>query len=251
MTLSFETRDIMGVRVTAARAGEVIAWLDGALSRGERIKLGFLNAHTSNLAAADPAFRAVLDGFTILNDGVGVDIASRRLYGARFPENLNGTDFTPRLLAGIARPLRLYLLGAQPGVAAAAAARIAAIAPQHPIVGIRDGYFPAGERGAVAAAVAAQKPDILLVAMGNPAQEMFIAERFDELACGLAIGVGALFDFLAGRVARAPRWMQRVRLEWLYRLWLEPGRLWRRYLLGNSQFLWRLLRTPKSRATPR
>ena len=93
------------------------------------------------------------------------------------------------------------------------------------------------------AAIAATKPDILLVALGNPGQEYFIDRNFQALDCGVAIGVGALFDFLSGRVSRAPAAFRALRLEWVYRLGREPGRLWRRYLLGNSKFLWRLLRT--------
>ena len=235
------TRDIMGVRVTAATADEAIADINARRARGERIKLGFLNAHTSNLAGRDAAFRAVLDGFTILNDGVGVDIAGRVLHGARFPENLNGTDFTPRFLAETKTPARIYLLGGLPGVAGMAGTRIAEMAPQHVIAGAYHGYFHAWEEAGIVTAINALKPDILLVALGNPGQEKFIDRNFATLDCSVAIGVGALFDFLSGRVSRAPAAFRAVRMEWVYRLGREPGRLWQRYLLGNSKFLWRLL----------
>lgn len=244
-------RDIMGVAVTAATAAEMTAALDRRRAEGARTRLAFLNAHTSNLAAADPAFRAMLGDFVVLNDGVGIDIASRWLHGARFPENLNGTDFVPAYLQATARPARLFLLGAAPGIAEAAAARLIAAAPQHTLAGVRHGYFAPAEADAVARQVAASGADIVLVALGNPAQERFIAAHFETLGCDLAIGVGALFDFLAGRVRRAPGWLRRIRAEWVYRLWLEPGRLWRRYLLGNSQFLWRLLWTRRRAAEAR
>ncbi|MCC6919906.1 MAG: WecB/TagA/CpsF family glycosyltransferase [Alphaproteobacteria bacterium] len=235
------TRDILGVPVLAATAGEAVAAIEARLARGERIKLAFLNAHTSNLAAADDGFRTLLGDFTVLNDGVGVDLASRVLHGERFPENLNGTDFTPRLLAESKRPLRLFLLGARPGVADEAAAALLRLAPQHTIAGTRHGYFAPSEATAVAAEIAAAKPDVLLVALGNPGQERFIQAQFDRLGVPLAIGVGALFDFLAGRVSRAPGWVRGLRAEWLYRLWREPKRLWRRYVLGNFKFISRLL----------
>lgn len=240
--MSLVTRDILGVAVTSAPTDAMIAHLDARLAAGARIKLGFLNAHTSNLAAKDPAFKAALAGFLILNDGVGVDIAARRLHGARFPENLNGTDFVPAYLAGTAQPRRLYLLGGRPGIAEAAAERLKALAPRHQIVGCRDGYFPPEETAAIVAAVAAAKPDILLVALGNPAQELFIDRHFEALETPLAIGVGALLDFLSGRVGRAPAFFRKARIEWVWRLGREPGRLWRRYLFGNSQFLWRVIR---------
>jgi len=81
---------------------------------------------------------------------------------------------------------------------------------------------------------------VLLVARGNPLQELWIDQNLPRLDVRLAIGVGALFDFLAGRVVRAPRWVRKMRGEWVYRLWLEPKRLWRRYLVGNVRFVWRV-----------
>ncbi len=240
--MSIVVRDILGVAVTSAPMDEMIDHLNARRAAGERIKLAFLNAHASNLAAGDAAFRAALDGFTILNDGVGVDIASRRLHGARFPANLNGTDFVPAYLKRTETPLRLYLLGGREGVADEAAAQIARIAPHHTVVGVRNGYFSSDETTAVVAGVAATKPDILLVALGNPAQELFIERHFEALGAGMAVGVGALLDFLSGRVTRAPAFFRAARIEWVWRLGREPGRLWRRYLLGNSQFLWRVIR---------
>ncbi len=240
--MTLVTRDILGVTVASAPMSEMIAHLDARMAAGERIRLAFLNAHTSNLAGRDPAFSAILKDFTVLNDGVGVDIAAQRLYGARFPENLNGTDFVPAFLAQTAAPRRLFLLGGREGVALDAAAHLSALAPQHVIVGVRNGYFDPAETPAIVAEIAAARPDIVLVAFGNPAQERFIAAHFDALGCDMAIGVGALLDFLSGRAVRAPAFFRKARLEWVWRLGREPGRLWKRYLLGNSQFLWRVIR---------
>jgi len=240
--MTLVTRDILGVAVTSAPMDEMIAHLNARLAAGERLKLAFLNAHTSNVAARDTAFKAALQGFLILNDGVGVDIAARRLHGERFPENLNGTDFVPAYVQRTETPLRIYLLGGKPGVADEAAAKLTALAPHHTIVGTQDGYFPSEKTADIVAAVAETRPDIVLVAFGNPAQELFIARHFDALGCRMAMGVGALLDFLSGRVVRAPSFFRAVRMEWVWRLMREPGRLWRRYLLGNSQFLWRVIR---------
>lgn len=243
METALELRDIMGVAVVAASTQQVCAHLDDELSAGRPVRLAFLNAHTSNLVAADEEFGRVLAGFTVLNDGVGVDLASRHLHGKPFPDNLNGTDFVPRLLGRLAVPRRIYLLGGQAGVAEAAADTLAVIAPQHTVVGVQHGYFDPAHAPTVTARVAQARADIVLVAMGNPTQEFFVAEHFDEMGAPLVIGVGALLDFLAGRVPRAPAWLRRLRLEWLYRLMWEPGRLWRRYLVGNLRFGLRLLRS--------
>ncbi len=247
-TAPLPTRDIMGVAIVAATAAEVIAHLDEAVAAGQGVRLAFLNAHGSNIAARDPDFRRTLKDFMVLNDGIGVDIAARVLHGARFPENLNGTDFVPCYLERTTAPRRLYLLGGQPGVAEAAAQSIRARTPHHEIVGLRDGYFGEHEAGDVIAAIAAARPDVVLVAMGNPVQEFFIARHFGAMGCGVAIGVGALLDFQSGRVSRAPAVFRRLRSEWVYRLALEPRRLWRRYILGNSQFIYRLLRTRLGRS---
>lgn len=237
-----DTLDIMGVALSPATAAEAIATLDDRLEAGERIKLAFLNAHGSNLAAGNGEFLGVLRQFTVLNDGAGLNIASRVLHGRPFPENLNGTDFTPLYLAETRHVFRVFLLGAEPGIADAAAAALAKRALRHAIVGTRDGFFQAAEGDSVARAIAATGADLVLVAMGNPAQEIFIARHFDAMGCRLAIGVGALFDFLAGRVPRAPRALRALGIEWIYRLGLEPGRMWRRYVLGNPKFLWRVAR---------
>ena len=234
--------DILGIPVLAGRGNEVTQELDSRLAAGERIKLTYLNAHASNVAAGDPEFLAALQTFSILNDGVGVDIAARAFRGQSFPENLNGTDFTLRFLAATSQRFRIFLLGARPGVAEAAVVAIEARLPQHIVAGVRDGYFDATGAAEVAAQIKASGADLLLVALGNPGQELWIDRNFRATGCRMAIGVGALFDFLARRVPRAPQVLRQLRLEWAFRLALEPGRLWRRYLIGNPLFLARVAR---------
>jgi exopolysaccharide biosynthesis WecB/TagA/CpsF family protein len=240
VSASLETRDILGVQIVAAQAPEAIAAIDARLAEAPVLKIAYLNAHGSNLAGADAAFRDCLQDFMVLNDGSGVDLASRILHGRRFPENLNGTDFTPRFLKETSRVLKVFLLGAAPGMAEAARSRLRAIAPQHDYCGVQDGFFAESETGAVIEAIRAAGADFLIVAMGNPKQELWIAEHAE--ACGVAgaIGVGALFDFLAGRVERAPALFRKLGVEWVWRLGLEPKRLWRRYILGNPLFLLRV-----------
>ena len=242
--------DILGIPVLAGHASDVTHELDSRLTDGERIKLTYLNAHASNVAAGHPEFSTALKSFSVLNDGVGLDIAARMLKGSAFPENLNGTDFTLRYLNETARRFRIFLLGARPGVAEDAAAALAQALPQHEIVGARDGYFVATGSSEIAAHIKASGADLLLVAMGNPAQELWIDRNFEATGARLAIGVGALFDFLAARVPRAPKAVRNLRLEWAFRLALEPNRLWRRYLVGNPLFLARVARALPRRGAP-
>lgn len=201
----------------------------------------FVNAHCINVAARDGAYRAaLLRADLLLPDGSGLEIAAR-LHGARFTANLNGTDlFLPLARAAAERGLSLFLLGSAPGVAKAAAEAARRAAPGLAIAGVADGYFDDDE--AMIARINAARPDVVLVGMGVPRQELWIDRRRDRIEAGLMMGVGAQFDFHAERVSRAPRVLRAAGLEWLWRLGVEPRRLFRRYVIGNPVFLVRTLR---------
>ena len=202
----------------------------------------FVNAHCVNVAARDPHYREALAGADcVFPDGAGVAIAGR-LLGHPVPANLSGTDFVPALLAqpGLAGR-RVFLLGSRPGVAEAAAARLKARIPGIAIVGTHHGYFAEGKEEEILRRLNLSGAEILLVGMGVPRQEAWLARCRDQLRVDVAFAVGALLDFLAEVVPRAPLWMRRCRIEWVHRLALEPRRLWKRYLLGNPAFLLRIL----------
>lgn len=239
--LAASTYDILGIPVVRMQWDEAL----GAMRRlaVERVftRVSFLNAHNANVACDDPEFAAALKRFLILPDGIGVDLAAKILYGQPFPANLNGTDFVPALFAATTEPLTVGLLGATRRNADRAAAALAALAPQHRFVVVHDGFFSAAQETEILAELEALRPDVLLVAMGVPRQEFWIDRRLTTRHCSLPIAVGALLDFLSGAVPRAPHWMRRMRLEWLFRLMIEPGRLWRRYVVGNPLFLTRVM----------
>ncbi|GAB2458246.1 beta-1,4-glucosyltransferase [Conyzicola lurida] len=170
----------------------------------------------------------------LVNDGVGMDIAATLIHRTRFEQNLNGTDFVPFLFARADRPLRVYMIGGTPEVLATAVEHVATDLGQV-VVGSSDGF--AGLTPDLVGRVAAAAPDVVLVAMGNPLQERWILDHAAQLPPSVFVGVGALFDFWAGAKARAPEALRRLRLEWLYRLYLEPRRLARRYTLDIAVFL--------------
>jgi exopolysaccharide biosynthesis WecB/TagA/CpsF family protein len=236
-----ECRTILGVSVAVLPWREALAHLAALIDKREFSKVGFLNAHNANTACIDEEFAKALEEFIVLPDGVGVDVASRLLYGAPFPDNLNGTDFVPALVAACERPLTIGLLGARRSNAEGAAATLQELAPRHRFVVVHDGYFTPDEERGVLLRIRELRPDILLVAMGVPRQELWIARNLTADHCSMAIAVGALLDFLSGAVPRAPRAVRRLRLEWLYRLYREPGRLWQRYVVGNPVFLARVV----------
>jgi exopolysaccharide biosynthesis WecB/TagA/CpsF family protein len=237
-----DRKTVLGIPVVSIGWDEAIALFTRLLGERRFTKVTFLNAHNANIAYTDPGFAQILDDFLVLPDGVGVDMAARLLYGAPFPANLNGTDFVPAFLEASRRPLTVALLGASPEIAEAASKRLGEIAPQHRLVVIHNGYFSPDQEAGIVSRIAELHPDILLVAMGVPRQEMWIARHIDASHCTLPIAVGALLDFLSGVVPRAPLWVRRLRLEWVFRLAVEPRRLWRRYVVGNPLFLWRVMR---------
>lgn len=176
--------------------------------------------------------RILLEADLVLCDGTPLLWASRWL-GNALPERVAGSDLAPALLhSAAAKGHRVFLLGAADGVAAAAAARLAEQYPKLKVVGHYAPPFSAlleMDHDEIVRRVQAAKPDLLLVSFGCPKQEKWIAMHHRSLGVPVAIGVGATLDFLAGRLRRAPDWMRRTGTEWLYRLSLEPKRLYRRY----------------------
>jgi exopolysaccharide biosynthesis WecB/TagA/CpsF family protein len=232
---------LLGVTIADLSQAAALAMVADAITTKRHLRLGFCNAHTSNLAWDDAAFRELLGQFTLLPDGVGVDIAAKALTGKAFVANLNGTDFMPAMLMHMERPLRIALIGAKPGVAERAAGAMLRKTNHHKIVRILDGYAGEEAERRFIDALATEPVDLLIVAMGNPRQERWIANNIDARHATVAVGVGAFFDFLAGIVPRAPLWVRRIRMEWVYRLMQEPIRLFRRYLVGNPVFLFHVL----------
>ncbi len=182
---------------------------------------------------------AINESALVLADGAGVVWATRFL-GKPTPERVTGTDTLTELARRCAgQGYRLYLLGAAAGVAEVAAQRLQQLAPGLQIAGTYAGSPAPEEEEAIIERVRAAQADVLCVAYGAPAQDLWIHRNLARLPVALAIGVGGAFDFLSGRQRRAPRLMQRVGLEWLYRLYREPWR-WRR-MLALPQFALQVL----------
>jgi N-acetylglucosaminyldiphosphoundecaprenol N-acetyl-beta-D-mannosaminyltransferase len=199
------------------------------------------------MAEHDERFRRAYDAANLsLADGMPVLWAARVL-GAPLPEKISGSDLALPLMERAAREgWRVYILGGAPGVAARAAERLVERFPRIVIAGTDapriDMSAPASSRADVLARVRESKADVVLVALGAPKQELWIAEAAPALRPAVLLGVGAAIDFIAGTARRAPRWMSRGGLEWLYRLAQEPRRLWKRYLVRDPEFLLIVLR---------
>jgi len=158
-------------------------------------------------------------------DGAGVLLATR-MKGMRLPERVSGVDLVDRISEMAARKgFRIYLLGASEMVVQAAAGVLAARYPGLIIAGIHDGYFKPEDEPRVVRDIATARPDVLFVALGIPKQEQFIRSYFTELGVPVMIGVGGSYDVISGTLKRAPEWMQKSGMEWLYRLMQQPSRL--------------------------
>lgn len=238
---------VFGIHFSTRTMAGALEDIRAMIADGKKHTGAFINADALNQAFQNRRYANLLNEFdAVWPDGVGVAIAARHLL-TPVRENVNGTDMLPHLCrAGY----RLYLLGAAPGVAERAAQCLTREYPGTRIAGWHDGFFPAEKTAEIVAAINAAKPDILLVAMGVPKQEFWIAEHRNELDCPLAMGVGGLFDFASHRIPRAPGWMRAWRLEWVYRLRQEPRRLFKRYVIGNPLFLYRVIRFGRRHPDP-
>jgi exopolysaccharide biosynthesis WecB/TagA/CpsF family protein len=232
---------LLGVPVAMISPEEALVEIERLYLTDTPAMVAYVNAHTLNLAQGDIEYRRVLqEADLVLNDGSGVAMAAR-LQGQRFPANLNGTDFNPQVVRlASEHDWPVFFLGGRLGVARSAAERLQGRFIRLNVAGYRDGYFE--DESAVVDEVKRSGAGLLMVALGNPKQELFLARNLAATGARLGVGVGAFFDFTAGAVPRAPRWMNRAGIEWVYRLAQEPGRMWRRYILGNPLFLARAMR---------
>lgn len=241
MDRTVPVREIIGIGVSDFTRNQAFRELNEAFAERFFTPVAFLNAHSANVAITNAAHAQALERFTVLADGLGVDMAARVLHGRPFRANLNGTDFVPDLLRQAEFPLKVGLLGARPEVADNAVDAFRRIDARHDYRLIHHGFFDADEQSAFLAELKEWRPDVLLVALGVPKQEIWIAENLTRDHCTVPMAVGALFDFVTGTVPRAPERLRSARVEWMFRLWQEPGRLWRRYLVGSPVFLLRVM----------
>lgn len=222
--------DILGCNIDIVDRHQALETANRLILRKKGGQIITLNAEIAFQAQKDENLRNLINQADLVTpDGIGVVWGGRQL-GYLFPERVTGID----LMVSLCRMAsdegwKVFLFGAAPGVAEAAAQGLLRKFPELVIVGCRNGYFNDDESAQIAKEIASLQPDILFVALGAPKQEYWIRHQRQLLGITLCMGVGGSFDVVAGVKTRAPEWVIRLNLEWLYRLFAEPSR-WKRQL---------------------
>lgn len=239
-----KTIELLGVQIDTLSVAQLLSEIHTCIENREKSSLAYVNLHTLNIAYSLPWFRDFLNRSRLtFCDGVGIKLAAG-LTGQPLKYRLTPPDFFDCIVENAARQgWSIFFLGARPSVAQQAAVRLVEKFPGLQIQ-THHGYFDkaAGSREnrEVVELINRFRPHILVVGFGMPMQEKWIEENLPLLNIQVAFPVGALFDYLSGELPRAPRWLTDHGLEWLARLVIEPRRLWKRYLLGNPLFFWRI-----------
>lgn len=245
--LPFQSRNIktiLGIRIDDYPLDFFLQEIVSRAVHGKKTVISYVNIHAVNLAFERPAFRSLLNSSNLsFCDGFGIILASL-IVDKNIHHRYTPPDFIERLcgLAELSR-LRVFFLGSRIGSVEQAASVMKASHPSLEIAwhhGFFDKSYSSPENLAVVDKINAFETDILFIGFGMPLQEDWISQNFHRLSIKIAFPVGALFDYMAETVPRAPRWMTDWGLEWLGRLVFEPRRLWKRYILGNPLFFWRV-----------
>ncbi len=229
--------DVMGLPLWSVNRAEFINLLVDRARSGVRTRVCYVNAHSWNIRRRVPSFRKALATADVLYaDGMSMVWASR-LLGSPLPARLSSADYVEEFVRACAETgVSLYLLGGREGIAQAAANWMCSIAPGLKICGTDNGHFDLSTGPAVIHRINEANPNLLMVGMGSPRQEEWAAENQHKLKVPVIWTVGALFDYPAGVESRAPAWMCRAGLEWLFRLGVDPKGKAGRYLIGNPLF---------------
>jgi len=237
--------DIMGISVADVTYSSLHEFILGRVREGRKSSIMNVNVNAMNIAETDDQFRkTLLDSPLVFADGMGVVLASI-LQGKCLSGRITYADWMPAFARFSAEHgVTWYLLGSQPGTAQMAAENLTEQFPELGIVGCHHGYFDkdGAENDRVIEDINRVSPDVLFVCFGMPDQEKWIAKHQERIEATIFLPGGACLDYLSGNTGRCPKWMGDCGLEWLFRLGQEPGRLWRRYILGNPMFFLRWAR---------
>lgn len=231
--------NILGLPIDRLSLSQTIAKIETFIASRKPHRLVVVNAAKIVKARQDADLKKVIETADLIGpDGIPVVWLSRLLRRA-LPGRVNGTDLMEKLFAIAAQKgYRIFFFGATEEVIQTTVSAAQAKYPGLQVAGFRNGYFTESEEPEIVKNIRESKADILLVGFGSPKKEFWIAKHLNALNVPVVHGVGGSFDVVAGKTRRAPVWMQNNGLEWFYRLLQEPGRMWKRYLITNTVFVW-------------
>lgn len=233
--------DFLGLQASPVSKKEIVDILTDFAVLGCQKTAFYLNAHCVNMSFSDSEYRAILNRADLLYPGGKAVVLASRIFSGSFQERVNILDFFDDLAERlIKKNVTVFLLGNTKQIVEKTEEVLKARGLR--VLGSRDGFFSEAEGAEVIRTINSLKPDILMVGMGVPKQEAWIDAHKFELNVHLFWGVGAAFDWLSGTRKMAPAWMVDLCLEWLHRLFQQPKRLWKRYLMGNPIFIYHVIR---------
>ncbi len=229
---------IFGITISALDRKETAEFIINHMRAGEKVIREDLNAAKVVWCETRGPVRQAVESGSIVNlDGQSV-VWAARLLGIPIKERVTGIDLMQALIQQAPlHKLRIYLLGAHPSTVSRLADSIVLEHGKSILAGFSDGYFSLEDETTIVKQINSTRPDMLFIGISSPKKEEFVLRNAEKLDVKLIMGVGGSFDVLAGKVSRAPQWMQNNGLEWLYRLAQEPSRMWKRYLVTNSRFI--------------
>ena len=236
--------DFMGIPVDSHTMEETIDRIDTAIRNNEHMTHVVINAgKVVSMMRDKELYNSVLSCDIINADGQSIIWAARFL-GQRLPERVAGIDLMQELMElAHRRGYKCYFFGAREEVVRKVVKKYTDMYGDEIVAGYRNGYFKESEEPKIAEAIAASRAQMLFVALSSPKKEKFLSQYCDILKnINFTMGVGGTFDILAGITKRAPRWVQNMGMEWFVRLTQEPGRMWKRYLVGNTMFIYLVMR---------
>ncbi len=232
-----ERVEILGVKVDAVTMAQAVERVASLIAADKPSMVATANAEMLLRATHDDELKNILNAANlVVPDGAGTVWAAHHL-GKFMPERVAGFDLVQELMKiAPAKSWKFFLFGAAPGIADKAKLKAESLYPGIKIVGTRNGYFTAADEPTIIEQIKSSRPDVLLAALGVPKQEKWLSAHMNELSVPVSIGVGGTFDVMAGVVKRAPLWMQRAKLEWLFRALLQPSRAGRLIALPKFVF---------------
>ena len=238
----YKTVNVLGVPVDVLTQAKLTAAFLRILRSQKRGWISYVNVHTTEIANQLPWYKNFIEDALIRYcDGEGIRFGAY-LIGVHIPERITLSYYIYDLAESVVQHnLKLFFLGGTQAVAELAAKRLQELYPAIKLSGYHHGYFSEQENNSVIDTVNACRPDILLLGMGVPKQEEWTKENFNKLNVKIVWMGGGFLDTLSGKKKRCPRWLSKIGFEWLFRLVQEPGRLWKRYLIGNPMFVLRIL----------